>query len=506
MANADAGSTRPVRVFVSYSHRDAEYLDEDSLLGFLRGLERHGVVLWTDRRIKAGERWEDAIGRELTRCDIALALVSQAFLDSPYCQDVEIRKLLARRTTVLPLILSPCDWQRHAWLAETQALPRDGRTVEEHFTGAGPRKRLFLDYREALQAHIDRLRDGATEVVPGVDGVRSRLPSPPELFVGRDDTVAEVVELTRQRRLVTLLGPGGSGKTTLALQVAHARADAFRDGVWWTELDDLEEAALVPLTIARTLGIREQARRPPTEILAAHLRDAELLLVLDNCEHLIDACRELARELLDHCAGVHLLATSRVSLGLAAQQSFPVAPLAVPDVRLAVDATSLGEIAGVRLFVETYRLSAPEFRLTAENAEAVARIVARLDGIPLAIRLAAAGCAQSVTSTISRVAEQLRDVLPLLRDPDAPDPDALDRPHHQTLEATLDWSYVLLDAAARRLLARLAVFIGGFTWADVEAVCYADGDEPDDGTALTALVRHSLVVPTASAPSAASKR
>ena len=488
---------RPVRVFVSYSHRDASYLDSDNLFGFLRGLERDGVAFWTDRAIGAGDRWEEVILRELGRADIALALVSQAFLDSPYCQDVEIRALLERSVTVLPVILSPCDWQRHAWLAATQALPRDDRTLEEHFAEAGARKRLFHDLREALRRQVERVRaDGAPER-RWLGGDAPRLPAPPELFVGREAAVEAVIEHTRGRRLVTLLGPGGSGKTTLALQVAHVRAGDFRDGVWWVELDALEEPSLVPLTLARALGIREQARRPPTDILADHLADAELLLVLDNCEHLVDACSEVARELLASCPGVHLLATSRIALDLGDQQHVPVEPLDVPDENTAEAPDALLDVAGVRLFVETYLLSDPAFALDRANAAAIAKIVARLDGIPLAIRLAAAGCARSVSLTIPRVAEQLTDVLPLLGGGATADRNVLDRPHHVTLEATLDWSYALLDEPARRLLARLAVFVGGFSWDDVVDVCFDEPEAADDAT-LADLVRGSLVVPSSS--------
>lgn len=148
----------PLKVFVSYSHRDAEYLDDSSLLGFLKGLEKDNVEFWDDRRIRPGELWDDVIKANLKKADIALVLVSQAFLDSRYCQNVEIEQCLAQQKHLFPIILSPCDWRRHDWLSRRQFLPGGDQTIEEHYTESGGRKRLFLEIRERLRERVDLVR------------------------------------------------------------------------------------------------------------------------------------------------------------------------------------------------------------------------------------------------------------------------------------------------------------------------------------------------------------
>ena len=147
-----------VKVFVSYSHQDDEYLAGDSLLGFLKGLEKDGISFWTDREIRPGEPWDQVIKDRLQGADIALVLVSQGLLDSDYCQNVEIEGFLSRKTHLFPVILSPCDWRRHAWLADRQFLPRGDRTIEEHYQDSGKRKRLFLEIREFLRERAEAIR------------------------------------------------------------------------------------------------------------------------------------------------------------------------------------------------------------------------------------------------------------------------------------------------------------------------------------------------------------
>lgn len=147
-----------VKVFVSYSHKDGEYLAEDSLLGFLKGLEKDGVAFWTDRQIRTGERWHEVIEANIQDASIALVLVSQGFLDSDYCQNVEIRNFLANKAHLFPIILSACDWERHDWLKSRQFLPGGQETIEEHYTDPGKRKRLFLEVRNQLREQVERVR------------------------------------------------------------------------------------------------------------------------------------------------------------------------------------------------------------------------------------------------------------------------------------------------------------------------------------------------------------
>jgi len=148
-----------VHVFVSYSHQDSTYLEQDSLLGFLKGLERDGVAFWTDREIRPGELWDEVIKQNLQRADIALVLVSQGFLDSEYCRNVEIENFLSHKAHLFPVILSPCDWRRHEWLASRQFLPGGDKTIEEHYADSGSRKRLFLEIRESLRERAEAIRE-----------------------------------------------------------------------------------------------------------------------------------------------------------------------------------------------------------------------------------------------------------------------------------------------------------------------------------------------------------
>jgi hypothetical protein len=157
---AAGNSTQPatMNIFVSYSHQDAGYLRNDSLLGFLRGLEKEGIAFWTDEQIRQGEHWDTVIKDHLQNAGIALVLVSQAFLDSDYCRNVEIEHFLAQKTHLIPIILSPCEWRRHRWLSERQFLPSGNETIEEHYTDSGPRKALFLKIREVLRERADLIR------------------------------------------------------------------------------------------------------------------------------------------------------------------------------------------------------------------------------------------------------------------------------------------------------------------------------------------------------------
>ncbi len=166
-----------LKVFISYSHQDAEYLNGDSLLGFLKGLEKDNVTFWTDRHLRTGEFWDEVIKTNLQDAHISLVLVSQAFLDSPYCQNVEIERCLAQQTHLFPVILSPCDWQRHDWLSRRQFLPGGDQTVEEHYTESGRRKRLFLEIREQLRERIELIRKQQPLSPPPISP--DSLPKPP---------------------------------------------------------------------------------------------------------------------------------------------------------------------------------------------------------------------------------------------------------------------------------------------------------------------------------------
>ena len=308
--------------------------------------------------------------------------------------------------------------------------------------------------------------------------------------MGRERELGEAAALLGAHRLVTLTGPGGTGKTRLALQAAAEVLEAHPDGVWLVELAALADPALVPQAVAAAVGVREEPGRPLPATLTDALRPKRLLLVLDNCEHLLDACARLADALLRACPHVRVLATSREALGLAGETAWRVPSLTVPDVadtQHAPDVADVARYAAVRLFADRAAAVQPEFVLTDENAAAVAQICARLDGIPLAIELAAA---RVRVLPPRQLLERLDDRFRILTGGSRT---ALER--HQTLRAAVDWSYDLLTEPERALFARLAVFAGGWTLEAAEQVGAGEGIEsPEVLDLLTRLADQSLVV------------
>jgi predicted ATPase len=307
-------------------------------------------------------------------------------------------------------------------------------------------------------------------------------------FVGRDREVAEIQRLLSDRQLLTLCGPGGAGKTRLALAVSSGLIERFEDGVWWVELAPIADPGLIAQEVARVM-IKEQPGRSLSETLTHDLAPTELLLVLDNCEHLVEACADLADSLLGACPDLQLLATSREPLHVAGEMTFMVPSLSLPDPGRSPPTEDLAGYEAVQLFVERAREVDPGFALTRGNAAAVALLCNELDGIPLAIELAAA---RTRVLTVEQILQKLEDPLGLLTTRRRT---AVAR--HQTLRATLQWSYDLLSHDERAFFRRLSVFVGGFTLEAVEAV--GAGKVLD---LLSGLVEKSLVVAEADAEGA----
>ena len=334
-------------------------------------------------------------------------------------------------------------------------------------------------YPQAPAYSVGRESDGAGE---------HNLPVSSTSFVGREHEIAEARRMLSVTRLLTLSGAGGSGKTRLAVETARGLAGAYPDGVWLAELAPLSEPGLVPEAVARALGTSEQPGHPLLGTLLEGLRGKELLLVMDNCEHLIRASSDLAEVLLSSCPLLRILATSREPLGVGGEAVRQVGPLSLPETRNGgLSAKDLMGCEAVRLFVERARLTVPDFGLTEGNAGAVARVCRRLDGIPLAIELAAA---QLVTLAVDQVAGKLERSLDLLQSSSW-----TVEPKQQTLRATLDWSHKLLGEDERALFGRLSVFAGGWTLEAAEQVCSGRGIEQYDVLDLLGgLVDKSLVV------------
>jgi predicted ATPase len=306
-------------------------------------------------------------------------------------------------------------------------------------------------------------------------------------FVGREQEIAQLEELVTAHRLVTLTGAGGAGKTRLALEVATQVVESYPDGVWLVELASLSDPGLVLPTMARALGLTEQPGKQLIDTITDHLAAKRLLLVLDNAEHLLDACVQLIDRILRCSSSVVMLVTSRQRLGLAGERTYRVPSLTVPGTNETLTPQTVSRYEGVRLFEERAKLVRPDFDLTEENASSVASICARLDGMPLAIELAAA---RVRSMSVDELSEHLDQRFALLTDGSRA---AL--PRHRTLRSMLDWSYDLLTEREQAMLRRVAVFAGGWTLASAEQVSTGDGiDASDVFDHLTSLVDKSLVV------------
>jgi predicted ATPase/DNA-binding SARP family transcriptional activator/Tfp pilus assembly protein PilF len=400
-----------------------------------------------------------------------------------------------------------------AWAAAIAALQRllvaEPAHEEAHvalmraFALAGQRAQALAQWEQlvaALRRELDAVPDAAAralyeEIAAGrfpPEGAaraderhgryRHNLPIPPTALIGREADLVTVKGLLAGGRLVTLGGAGGVGKTRLALAVATDLLAAYPDGAWFADLAAIAAPERVPGAVVGALGMREVPGTPVQETLVARLAGDSALLILDNCEHLRDACATLAAQLLAACPGLRILATSRVPLGLPGEAVWRVPSLRLPDEDdAAYSPADLVAVPAVRLFVERVRWRSPAFEVTAVNARAVAAIARRLDGIPLALELAAARVA---ILTPEQLAPRLDDALRLLTGGAQAAPQ-----RQQTLRATLEWSCQLLTPPQAALLARLGVFAGGCDLDAVEAVCADDGQ----GSGLLALPRAAIL-------------
>jgi len=319
---------------------------------------------------------------------------------------------------------------------------------------------------------------GSSAMVTAAGGVHG-FPSALTSFVGRTGPVDEVAGLLAEYRLVTVTGPGGSGKTRLAGQVARRVEGRFADGAWLAELAPVQDAGQVPAAVAAALGVREQPGVPVAEALARVLARQQLLLVLDNCEHVIGAAAQLCAGLLLACDDLQVLATSREPLAVAGEARYRLGPLSMPG------PDSPAEIGGseaVALFADRARSADARFALDGQTGQAVVRLVQLLDGMPLAIELAAA---RVEALGVAQLLDRLDDRFTLLAGGDR-----LAAGRHRSLAATVEWSYRLLDDDERRVFRRLSVFPGPFTLEAAEAVA-GDGAGP----AVLRLVDCSLLIP-----------
>ncbi len=350
-------------------------------------------------------------------------------------------------------------------------------------------ERRLKDVIQPIRLH-QIITSGIREDFPPLKTLDARpnnLPIQLTSFIGREEEMKKIKNLLKQTSLLTLTGPGGTGKTRLSLQVAADVIDEFENGVWFVELASLHEPDLLPNIIMQALEISEQPKQDVIVTLSDHLKEKELLIIFDNCEHIITACSKLAEQLLKKSPKLKIIATSREALRCSGEMTFGTLSMTIPDTKSIETPDQLTEYESVRLFIERSLVLNSKFRVTNENAPAVAGICSQLEGIPLAIELAAA---RTNILSVEKIYERLDDRFKFLTGGKRT---AL--PRQQTLRAMIEWSYDLLSEEERILWKRLSVFSGGWTIEAAEAVCTNDEIAKDDLLdILASLTEKSIVI------------
>jgi predicted ATPase/DNA-binding XRE family transcriptional regulator len=350
-------------------------------------------------------------------------------------------------------------------LADVFNIPGEERESFLHFA-RGDWQAFSSSYTESTPWHETNM------------GEQTNLPSSINSFIGRQKEQEDVIHLLKAHRLVTLSGMGGIGKTRLAVQVGHQLLHDYPHGVWFVALDSLSNPSRVPQTVGAVFHIREGPNRPIMETLNSVLRRKTLLLILDNCEHLLNACGELIRSLLIHCPNLKILTTSRELLKVEGEATYYLPSLTIPETNISV--ANAAEYESIQLFTDRASLTLSTFVLTRENTQSIVEICQRVEGIPLAIELTAA---RVDILRVEEISKQLRKSFAILANDSRTKPS-----HHQTLQASLDWSWSLLTEVEQVFLCELAVFAGGWTLEAAETVC--DGDALN---LIQALVQKSLI-------------
>ncbi|MDO9084777.1 MAG: LuxR C-terminal-related transcriptional regulator [Anaerolineaceae bacterium] len=320
--------------------------------------------------------------------------------------------------------------------------------------------------------------------------MQSNLPLQLTSFIGREKEIADLKLLLLNAHIITLTGPGGSGKTRLSIQIANEVRELYKDGVWMVDLAPVNDPELIPQVILLSFGLRPTTDQPLLEILLNFVRSKKILLILDNCEHLLESCAQLCQELLCQVPELCILATSRESLAITGELIYPISGLTLPNMNIEIekDTRSLIHYDAIQLFVERAQAIIPDFNLNAENGKIITEICTRLDGLPLALELASA---RINVFTIQEIETRLNDRFSLLISTHRRGL----KSRHSTLRTTIDWSYTLLSFNEQTLLNRLAVFSGGWTFDVCEQVCLGNGIKKENILELlTSLVDKSFII------------
>ena len=341
-------------------------------------------------------------------------------------------------------------------------------------------EQVFQLVYPGLQAEFSPLKSLGKPTLP------TNLPQQFTSFIGREKEMTAVKSFLLHKRLLTLTGEGGNGKTRLALQVAAEVQENYPDGVILVELASLADPSFVAQTVASLIGMKEQAGQTIQQSLIEVLKSKQALLLLDNCEHLRTACAQFAAALVLSCPNVSLLATSREALGITGEQIYRVSSLPLPDPKHPINLEALPRYEGVQLFIERARLVSPDFDLTEQNAPALVHLCSQLDGIPLAIELAAA---RMRSLSVKDIDSHLHDCFRILKSGNG-----AAQPRQQTLQAAIDWSYNLLNEEEQQMFCRLSVFADGCAAKAAESICAPDTDAWEVVDLLSSLVDKSLVI------------
>ena len=473
-------------IFVSYSHKDYSLVYPQ-----INWLHKHGYRIWYDEGIDSGKIWTDEIANALIGCSHFLVLITPNAVASKNVVN-EINYALNRdkpfiaiflEETTLPVGLELRMGNIQAIMA--YCMPIEQYQLKLKKTLAGAHDDTDSPQTGNLNAAITECKD-STINAPVTAATPNNLPTQLTSFIGREKEIASITELISTNRIVTLLGPGGIGKTRLSLQVANNLLSTYPDGVWFINLAPVTTPEQVISAIASALQISQESKNLQMMVIN-FLKSKTAMLIMDNCEQVIDSCAEIAEELLTQCPYIKIITTSREGLRCSGEQLFPVPTLCSIDDVAALKLDEICENTAVRLFLDRAKAVSPDFTVTSANAFRITKLCSSLDGIPLAIELAAA---RVNSLSIDQITAKLDDRFRLLTGGRRTAPK-----RQQTLKALIDWSYDLLSPAEQSVFRRMGIYVGSASLESIEAVCVSEEVSANDVfEIISMIIDKSLII------------